>query len=98
MPLTDAAVRTLEAARRLGGEHFVVPRQVRIARGCVDLAVTKELADHRKALAKGQLPGRKVPAVVKPDDLQSDRGSVSGQSEACCCFALSLVGRPCDLT
>ena len=42
-------------SRRLHG--FV--RQVRVASGCLNLSVTEELADHGKALAKGQRPGRK---------------------------------------
>ena len=42
-------------SRRLHG--FVC--QVRVASGCLNLSVTEELADHGKALAEGQRPGRK---------------------------------------
>ena len=47
-------------SRRLHG--FV--RQVRVASGCLNLSVTEELADHGKALAKGQRPGRKSVSEV----------------------------------
>ena len=49
-------------ARPRGLHGFV--GQMRITRGGLDLGVTEELPDHRKALAERQGPGRKVVALT----------------------------------
>ena len=43
-----------------------IPGKVGVASGCLHLRVTKELPDHRQALAQGQRPGSiRVPKIVQ---------------------------------